>query len=114
PDFPKEVSLELASIKAPAKPRTAPVFRDMREALWVSIDNDDSRDLDQLTYAEDSRIYVAIADVDAIVQKGLPIDSRAAHNTTSVYTPTIVFPMLPLKLSNDLTSLNENTDRCAI
>lgn len=114
PDFPKDVALELASIKAPAEPRTAPVFRDMRDVLWVSIDNDDSRDLDQLTYAEDSQIYVAIADVDAIVKKGLPIDSRAAHNTTSVYTPTIIFPMLPLKLSNDLTSLNENTDRCAI
>ena len=114
PDFPKEIVVELASIKAPAKPKIVSSFRDMREILWVSIDNDDSRDLDQLTYAEGSRIYVAIADVDAIVKKGLPIDKRASHNTTTVYTPTAIFPMLPLKLSNDLTSLNENADRCAI
>jgi exoribonuclease II len=114
PDFPKDIALELASITAPAKPRTMPAFRDMREDLWVSIDNDDSRDLDQLTYAKGNRIFVAIADVDAIVKKGLPIDTRAAHNTTTVYTPTAIFPMLPLKLSNDLTSLNENADRCAI
>ena len=113
PEFSKDVLIELASITAPAKAKTIPAFRDMRELLWVSIDNDDSRDLDQLTYAEDNRIYVAVADVDAIVKKGLPIDNQAAHNTTSIYTPTVVFPMLPLKLSNDLTSLNENTDRCA-
>jgi VacB/RNase II family 3'-5' exoribonuclease len=113
PEFSKDVLIELASITAPAKAKIIPAFRDMRELLWVSIDNDDSRDLDQLTYAEDNRIYVAIADVDAIVKKGLPIDIQAAHNTTSIYTPTVVFPMLPLKLSNDLTSLNENTDRCA-
>lgn len=113
PEFSKDVLIELASITAPAKAKIIPAFRDMRGLLWVSIDNDDSRDLDQLTYAEDNRIYVAIADVDAIVKKGLPIDNQAAHNTTSIYTPTVVFPMLPLKLSNDLTSLNENTDRCA-
>jgi len=113
PEFSKDVLIELASITAPAKAKIIPAFRDMRELLWVSIDNDDSRDLDQLTYAEDNRIYVAIADVDAIVKKGLPIDNQAAHNTTSIYTPTVVFPMLPLKLSNDLTSLNEHTDRCA-
>ena len=114
PDFSKDILVELASITAPAEPRIGSSFRDMRGFLWVSIDNDDSRDLDQLTYAEDNRIFVAVADVDAIVKKGLPIDVRAAHNTTSVYTPTLIFPMLPLKLSNDLTSLNENSDRCAI
>lgn len=114
PDFPKDILVELSSIQAPAEPRISPSFRDMREAFWVSIDNDDSRDLDQLTYAEESRVYVAIADVDAILKKGLPIDIRAAHNTTTVYTPTAIFPMLPLKLSNDLTSLNENSDRCAV
>ena len=114
PDFPKDVLIELSSIAAPASPRTSPTFRDMRGMLWVSIDNDNSRDLDQLTYAEGNRIFVAVADVDALVTRGLPLDLRAAHNTTSVYTPAAIFPMLPPKLSNDLTSLNENTDRCAI
>ncbi|PIS02842.1 MAG: exoribonuclease II [Chlamydiae bacterium CG10_big_fil_rev_8_21_14_0_10_42_34] len=112
PDFPPPLLHELESIKAPAPPHEP--IRDMRRLLWVSIDNDDSKDLDQLTYAEHDRIYIAVADVDAIVKKGSVIDHRAAHNTTSVYTPTKVFPMLPPKLSTNLTSLNPDTDRCAI
>jgi len=116
PDFPKRVLDELTAIHAPSKPQNE--VRDLRHLLWVSIDNDDSFDLDQLTYAEKlrsgmSKIYVAVADVDGIVKKGSAVDNQAEHNTTSVYTPGKVFPMLPLKLSNDLTSLNENTDRCA-
>jgi len=109
---------ELATITQPAKLEVTPDVRDLRHLLWVSIDNDDSRDLDQLTYAEQNsgkdKMYVAIADVDALVKKNSQIDKFAAHNTTSVYTPTKVFPMLPLKLSTDLTSLNEKTDRRAI
>ncbi len=112
PDFSEAIAQELDAITAPAPPHH-PV-RDLRKFLWVSIDNEESRDLDQLTFAEADRIYVAIADVDALVKKGSAIDERAAHNTTSVYTPTRVFSMLPLKLSNDLTSLNPNTDRCAM
>lgn len=112
PDFSQKIEQELATLNSPASPHDK--IRDMRALLWISIDNEDSKDLDQLTYAEKDRIYVAIADVDAIVKKGSAIDARASHNTTSVYTPGKVFPMLPLKLSNDLTSLNEKTDRCAI
>jgi VacB/RNase II family 3'-5' exoribonuclease len=112
PDFSEAISHELEKIHEPARPHDH--IRDMRNLLWVSIDNEDSRDLDQLTFAEADRIYVAIADVDALVKKGSAIDNRAAHNTTSIYTPTIIFPMLPLKLSTNLTSLNEKTDRCAI
>ncbi|MGB7977921.1 MAG: RNB domain-containing ribonuclease [Chlamydiales bacterium] len=112
PDFSEEIIRELAKIHGPALPHGS--IRDMRELMWVSIDNEDSRDLDQLTYAENSTIYVAIADVDAIVKKGSAIDQRAAHNTTSIYTPAVIFPMLPLKLSTDLTSLNERADRRAI
>lgn len=112
PDFPERITHELDAIHAPAKAH-GPI-RDMRGLLWISIDNEDSRDLDQLTFAEADRIFVAIADVDALVKKGSAIDNRAAHNTTSVYTPTKVFPMLPLKLSTNLTSLNEHTDRCAM
>jgi exoribonuclease-2 len=94
--------------------------QDLRSLLWCSIDNDDSRDLDQLTYAQltgDGRtttIWIAVADVDALVHKDSAIDLHAQINTTSVYTPAKIFPMLPTKLSTDLTSLNENEDRVAM
>jgi exoribonuclease-2 len=92
--------------------------RDLRHLLWCSIDNDDSRDLDQLSVAEvrgrETAILVAIADVDALVPCDSPVDRRAQDNTTSVYTPAHVFPMLPERLSTDLTSLNEGEDRLAV
>jgi exoribonuclease-2 len=93
--------------------------RDLRELPWASIDNDDSRDLDQLSVAGRSpsgatTILVAVADVDALVKRGSAIDVHASVNTTSVYTAARIFPMLPEKLSTDLTSLNENEDRLAI
>jgi exoribonuclease-2 len=91
----------------------------MRSLLWASIDNDDSRDLDQLTVAEaistdKVKILVAIADVDSFVKKGSAIDEHARHNTTSVYTAAEIFPMLPEKVSTDVTSLNFNQDRLSI
>ena len=93
--------------------------RDLTNLLWASIDNDDSRDLDQLTVAEalpgdKVKILVAVADVDSLVKNGSAIDEHARHNTTSVYTAAKIFPMLPEKLSTDLTSLNVNEDRLAI
>lgn len=93
--------------------------RDMRRLLWTSIDNSDSRDLDQLTVAEalpsgSTRVLIAIADVDALVAAGTAVDGRAALNTTSVYTAAAVFPMLPERLSTDLTSLDPDQDRAAI
>jgi VacB/RNase II family 3'-5' exoribonuclease len=93
--------------------------RDLRDRLWVSIDNDDSLDLDQLSVAELSadgtvRIFVAIADVDGSVEAGSAIDGHARTNTTSVYTVAQVFPMLPERLSTDLTSLREGVDRLAL
>lgn len=111
PEFTEEALEELGHIASPALPISP--YKDLRELPWVSIDNDDSRDLDQLTYAEKDKIFIAVADVDALVYKGSELDKCAYINTTSVYTPTAIFPMLPEKLSTDLTSLNENQDRTA-
>ncbi len=119
PDFSAEALTELGKIQAPAVARNDESMRDLTSLLWASIDNDDSRDLDQLTVAEvmpgdQVKILVAIADVDSIVKNGSAIDDHARHNTTSVYTAAMIFPMLPEKLSTDLTSLNVNEDRLAI
>lgn len=118
PDFPPAVLDQLDSIQA-SKTTDGEPLRDLRNLLWSSIDNDDSRDLDQLTVAEmipegKVKILVAIADVDSLVKKGSPIDDYANHNTTSVYTAAKIFSMLPEKLSTDLTSLNFNQDRPAV
>jgi len=124
PDFSSEVLAELGRIQMPALADGGPVestpgIRDLRNLLWASIDNDDSRDLDQLTVAEAMpkdlvKILVAVADVDALVKNGSAIDGHARHNTTSVYPAAMIFPMLPEKLSTDLTSLNFNEDRLSI
>jgi VacB/RNase II family 3'-5' exoribonuclease len=118
PDFPVQALAELDGIHGPAT-RTEQSTRDLRNLLWCSIDNDDSRDLDQLTVAEAMpdgavKVLVAIADVDAVVKKGSALDDHARDNTTSVYTVAETFPMLPEKLSTDLTSLNFESDRLAI
>ncbi len=117
PDFSPEALAELDNIKGPAS-KTG-ISRDLRHLLWCSIDNDDSRDLDQLTVAEampddGAKVLVAIADVDALVTKNSAIDDHARLNTTSVYTPAQIFPMLPEKLSTDLTSLNYTAERDAV
>ncbi len=118
PDFPPEVMQRLQQIAGPAR-ETEPSIRDQRQLVWCSIDNDSSKDLDQLTVAErlpDGRVkvLVAIADVDAVVKQATPIDSHAAFNTTSVYTTAEIFPMLPERLSTDLTSLGEANERLAV
>jgi VacB/RNase II family 3'-5' exoribonuclease len=93
--------------------------RDLRSLLWSSIDNDTSRDLDQLEVAEQlpdgtMKILVAIADVDAFVPKGSPIDQQAAEQTTTVYTGVRTFPMLPEPLSTAITSLQEGANKLAV
>jgi VacB/RNase II family 3'-5' exoribonuclease len=118
PDFPVQALAELDGIHGPAT-RAEDSTRDLRNLLWCSIDNDDSRDLDQLTVAEAmpdgaAKVLVAIADVDAVVKKRSALDDHARKNTTSVYTVAETFPMLPEKLSTNLTSLNYASDRLAI
>jgi VacB/RNase II family 3'-5' exoribonuclease len=117
-DFSPEAQAQLAQISA-ARPASDRQLRDLRALPWASIDNDDSRDLDQLTVAQDStdaatKILVAIADVDALVVRDTAIDVHAHHNTTSIYTAAEIFPMLPERLSTDLTSLSDHADRSAI
>jgi VacB/RNase II family 3'-5' exoribonuclease len=118
PDFSAAALKQIDDITGPAA-AAGPAIRDLRELLWASIDNDDSRDLDQLSVAQPQgggavKILVAIADVDAVVRPGSPIDDHARTNTTSVYTVPRIFPMLPEKLSTDLTSLGEGQERLAI
>src|SRR3982751_2762528 len=118
PEFSPSVIQETNAIAGPAVAQ-GPEIVDLRDLPWASIDNDDSRDLDQLTVARDTAhdglfVLVAIADVDALVRKDSPIDGHAWTNTTSVYTPAGVFPMLPEKLSTDLTSLGEGDERLAV
>jgi VacB/RNase II family 3'-5' exoribonuclease len=116
PDFSAQAQAQANSLTGPAKDASA---RDLRGADWVSIDNDDSRDLDQLSVAQvidgaSTRLLVAIADVDAAVSRDSAIDDHARQNTTSVYTAGHIFPMLPEKLSTDLTSLVQGEERLAM
>jgi len=120
PDFAPEVSAQLADLKQhPPQVAVADGIRDLRNLLWSSIDNDTSRDLDQIEVADgvsngDVKILIGIADVDAFVPKLTPIDQHAARETTTVYTGIRNFPMLPEELSTGVTSLLENVDRLSV
>ena len=120
PDFSPEVKHQVAALRAhPAQPLPSGAVRDLRDLAWSSIDNDTSRDLDQIEVAERLdqdriRIRIGIADVDSDVPKGSPIDEHAAANCTTVYTGVKNFPMLPDDLSTDMTSLNEHSDRLSV
>ena len=112
-------ALQEAEDARQAKPERNSTIRDLRHLSWFSIDNDDTRDLDQLSVAEPlangmTRLLVAVADVDTMVRPGGAVDGHAGANTTSVYTAAGVFPMLPKALSEDLTSLHEDRERLAV
>jgi len=120
PDFPPQVPEQLADLKAhPPQIDAGGDIRDLRNLLWSSIDNDTSRDLDQIEVAErasngDAKIMIGIADVDAFVPKQTPIDRHAARETTTVYAGVRNFPMLPEELSTGASSLLENQDRLSV
>jgi exoribonuclease-2 len=118
PEFPAGTDAQLAEIEAHPGPPAIPGLQDLSGLLWSSIDNDTSRDLDQIEWAEQLadgriRVLVGVADVDVCVPLGSVIDGHARSETTSVYTGVKVFPMLPVELSEGITSLNENQDRVA-
>jgi exoribonuclease II len=118
PEFSQDALAQMKLIAGPANEASESI-QDLRSLLWCSIDNDDSLDLDQLTCSAEvaqgqTKLLVAIADVDAVVKKGSAIDLQARANTTSVYTSAHIFPMLPERLCYDLTSLNQGQDRLAI
>src|SRR6202140_1148177 len=120
PDFPPETTQQLADIKAhPPQLTPSDKVRDLRSLPWSSIDNDSSKDLDQIEVAErlpngDVKVMIGIADVDAFVAKDSPIDQHAARETTSVYTGVSIFPMLPNALSTGASSLLPDVDRPAV
>jgi VacB/RNase II family 3'-5' exoribonuclease len=119
PDFPAGTDKELAAIEANTALPSGAAIQDLRSLLWSSIDNDTSKDLDQIEWAEQQpdgriRVLVGVADVDERVHQGSLIDKHAQSETTSVYTGVKVFPMLPVELSEGATSLNENQDRAAV
>ena len=119
PEFPDAVLKQLERIDQAADDDHDPTIFDLTNLLWCSLDNDDSEDLDQLTACQVLKnglvkIFVAIADVDALVKKGSPIDDHAHINSASIYTSARIFPMLPEKLSTNLTSLNQDVDRLAV
>ena len=118
PDFPPDALAETNAVPGPPTVSDEPL-QDLRSLLWCSIDDDASRDLDQLSVADphqdgSMRLLVAVADVDSVVRKGMALDRHAGTNTTSVYTPAVIFPMLPERLSTDLTSLADAQDRIAL
>ncbi|MDB4870246.1 MAG: rnb, partial [Gemmatimonadales bacterium] len=119
PEFSPAVMSEVRSLDDPSDNPLPPGVRDLRGLPWSSIDNRESRDLDQIEVAERVdggaiRVRIGVADVDTLVHLGSAADEHAARNTTSVYTGVAVFPMLPDRLSCDLSSLNEDEDRLAV
>jgi len=119
PHFSPAVMREVGSLDDPSDDPLPPGVRDLRPLHWSSVDNRESRDLDQIEVAEriadgSIRIRIGVADVDTLVPLGSAADAHAAMNTTSVYTGVAVFPMLPDRLSTDLTSLNQGEDRLAV
>ncbi len=120
PVLPPEAQREVDSIQSgPDSSVLSSGIRDLRSMLWSSIDNRESRDLDQVEVAEtvpngNILMRIGIADVDAYVPRGSALDRHAFDNTSTIYTGISIYSMLPELLSTDLTSLLEDRDRLAV
>ena len=120
PEYPPEVHQQVADLKShPPKIEAGGDIRDLRSLLWSSIDNDTSKDLDQIEVAErlpngDTKVLVGVADVDAFVARDTPVDKHAYKETTTVYTGVRNFHMLPEELSTGDTSLLEGVDKLTV
>ncbi len=119
PTFPKRVISEVKRLNEEIMPEEIQSARDLRSLLWVSIDNHDTMDIDQIQFCEkrpndEIQVKIAIADVDHLVSKGSATDRHAAKHGTSIYTGVVTYPMLPVRLSEDITSLHPNRDKLAI
>ena len=116
PELDAAAQREVDMLRAPAVPDEV---RDLRDLAWSSIDNTESRDLDQVELAESLpdggvRLRIGIADVDVFVAKGSALDAHAAANATSVYTGVAVYPMLPREISENRSSLLDGADRLVV
>ena len=119
PTFPKSVISEVNSLNEEIVPEERRFARDLSSLLWVSIDNHDTMDIDQIQFCErgqddEIQVKIAIADVDHLVEKGSATDRHAAKQGTSIYTGVVTYPMLPIRLSEDITSLHPNNDKLAV
>src|SRR4051812_33255993 len=76
-EFPLAALKESESAKEPDL--SGGPYRDLTGWLWSSIDNDESRDLDQIEFArrepDGIRLFVAIAQVDPFARKGSALDA---------------------------------------
>lgn len=116
--FPVEVAEQAKTIAEKGiHPKELESREDLRDQLIFTIDSAYSKDMDDavsLTKAADGyHLGVHIADVSYYVTPGSFLDQEAYKRGTSIYFADKVIPMLPTELSNDLCSLNPNTDRLA-
>lgn len=118
-EFDEETLAEADRVAVPIEEKDLEGRRDIRDKLLVTIDGEDTKDIDDAVGLEvDSngirRLYVSIADVSHYVREGSHLDREALKRGNSVYLLDRVIPMLPHVLSNGMCSLNEDEDRLSM
>ena len=117
-DFDEKVAKQAKNVAKPITQSDIEFRLDLRDILTVTIDGEDSKDLDDaisLEKLDDGfRLYVHIADVANYVQEGSALDKEALKRAVSIYPVDRVIPMLPVELSNGICSLNKGEDRLAL